>query len=238
MITTTQLFKAGACFAVALAAATANAETIEGELTDDDAVDDTFGGYADTYEIDVEEGQLLVIELGSDDFDTYLILTAPDGTTYRNDDDNSTPGFNTDSRLVAYAHEGGAWTITATSFGEEGVGDYTLDHTTAAVETLLTEEGELTEDDDRSVKRGEFYDAYVFEAEAGQTLLIALDSEDFDAYLTVYLPDGTILTNDDAVDFNAQVIATVGEAGEVTIIATSNGSGEVGAYELNVRGSE
>ncbi|MFI4862042.1 MAG: hypothetical protein ACIAXF_15355 [Phycisphaerales bacterium JB063] len=234
----TTIAQAGACLALALAATHTQAETIEGSLDKNDAVNDTFGGFADTYEIEVAEGDLLILDLASEDFDTYLILTSPDGTVYTNDDDQSVPGFHTDSRLMVFAHEAGAWQITATSFGEDDTGDYTLDHNTAEVTPMAQTEGELAEDDERSAKSGEYYDEHVVNIEAGQTLMVTLDSDDFDAYLTVYLPDGTMLTNDDTKDLNAQIVSTSSEAGEVRIIATSNRAGELGKYALNVFSAE
>lgn len=84
------------------------------------------GEYADTYTVDVQEGQTIFVDLrATGDFDPYIIVRAPSGEQFENDDYE---GDRTRSRVEEVAGESGAWRVIATSFepGETGNYDITI----------------------------------------------------------------------------------------------------------------
>ena len=96
-----------------------------GELADGDGTLES-GEYVDSYTIDDEEGQSILVDMTStSDMDPYIILKSPSGEQYENDDYE---GDRTRSRVDHDAEEGGAWRVMATSFeaGEEGSYDITI----------------------------------------------------------------------------------------------------------------
>ena len=85
---------------------------------------------------------------------------------------------------------------------------------------------------------GSHYDAWTVTAEKmGQRVVIDMESDDVDAYLTVFRTDGTpVATDDDSGSgSNARVEFRAVSAGEYFVIATSYGVGETGGYRVRVR---
>lgn len=95
---------------------------VDGELTDEDPRDEA-GHAHDDYPIELEAGWGLVVEMGSDDFDAFVTLIGPDGTSVAEDDDG---GEGTNARLVWRAEGGGMYIIRATTYQPEGRGAYHL----------------------------------------------------------------------------------------------------------------
>lgn len=96
-----------------------------GDLATGDATLNS-GEFVDSYTIDVEEGQTILVDMMSrSDLDPYIILKSPSGEQYENDDYE---GDRTRSRVEQEAEEGGAWRVMATSFtpGESGAYDITI----------------------------------------------------------------------------------------------------------------
>jgi hypothetical protein len=96
-----------------------------GELAEGDGTLDS-GEYVDSYTIDVEEGQSILVDMTStSDMDPYIILKSPSGEQVENDDYE---GDRTRSRVEHDAEESGAWRVMATSYeaGEEGSYDITI----------------------------------------------------------------------------------------------------------------
>ncbi|MFC1575565.1 PPC domain-containing protein [Gemmatimonadota bacterium] len=81
------------------------------------------GEYFDEYSIQAGPGQIIIADLRSDDFDTYLILESPGGTSERNDDFREDTGH---SHIEMAAAEGGTFSVVVTSFSSEATGDYIL----------------------------------------------------------------------------------------------------------------
>ncbi|HEX5725061.1 MAG TPA: caspase family protein, partial [Longimicrobiaceae bacterium] len=81
------------------------------------------GEFSDGYVIDGREGQVLVVEMASRDFDTYLVVTTPDGQQVDNDDHE---GSNRRSRVELPMRQSGRYRVIATSYRKGEVGAYTL----------------------------------------------------------------------------------------------------------------
>ncbi|MFP4331437.1 MAG: pre-peptidase C-terminal domain-containing protein [Alkalispirochaetaceae bacterium] len=98
-------------------------------------------------------------------------------------------------------------------------------------ELLFSAEGSLAAGD-QTAGDGSFVDFYQFDVSEGERVAVVVDSQDFDSYLTVSLPDGEEERNDDYVDWNAGVEFLADRSGRVEIAVSSLFSGETGAYTV------
>lgn len=103
-------------------AATGDSRVHHGQLEEGDETLPS-GEYADGYTFSGAAGQEAVVELRSDDFDTYLFVRAPSGEQFDNDD------FEDDasrSLLALELTENGEYRVTVTSYEKGETGTYTL----------------------------------------------------------------------------------------------------------------
>jgi serine/threonine-protein kinase len=91
---------------------------------------------------------------------------------------------------------------------------------------------------DEQLQTGEYADSYFFQWTAGTTVVIQMDSTDFDTYLILKAPSGAQQDNDDREpgNLNAGITATLNETGRWQVMATSFSSGTTGDYTVTVRG--
>jgi hypothetical protein len=82
------------------------------------------GGYARDYVVSLEEGEQVVMDLVSDQFDTILTLIGPQGTTLGQNDDG--PDGTTNSQLFLRIPSTGNYVVRVSPFGGQGAGDFTL----------------------------------------------------------------------------------------------------------------
>lgn len=204
------------------------------------------GEYYDTYTFEGTPGQTVTIDLGSDAFDTYVVLETPTGETEVNDDGND----GSDSQLVVQLSEVGTYSVHVTSYGGGETGPYRLNVSYAeggnyanrdsvAIDVGGFAEGRLEADDQRS-DDGKYQDFYAFTGDQGDTIKVDLESTDFDTYLAVLTPNGESIDNDDyESDTNrSQVEFTLQQSGRYRIVATTYGNDTLGHYKLALaRGS-
>ncbi len=106
---------------------TPSSQNYRGQLdTGDDRLD---GDYYDTYDFYGNAGDVVVIDLFSSSFDTYLILMAPSGADTQNDDYNESLDR---SRIERVLNETGTWTVFVTSYESGETGAYELSITTSS----------------------------------------------------------------------------------------------------------
>ena len=115
-----------------------------GVLEDGDFVLSDDGSLYDSYSFSAAAGMTVVIEMASDEFDTYLHLIGPGELHEQNDDFD--PATSTNSKIEMTLEAGGNYTVYANAFsapscegeGEEEVcqnqGAYSLTIVTAAAE--------------------------------------------------------------------------------------------------------
>lgn len=192
------------------------------------------GNYVDSFVLDAPEGSRAVISLGSDEFDTMLILVGHAVGMLTNDDAGE---GSTDSQLPYTFFPGGPVVIQVASYDSGATGAYslTVDEAPPLVEVLSGEtiEGRLSESD--TLRDGSYADEYVLRGRLGAAFRVQLASEDFDAYLTVQDSNGNVTENDDAGDStNAAVEYTFDGATMLRIVVTAFGQGETGSYRLSV----
>ena len=82
------------------------------------------GEFVRFYSVSGPAGTALTITLRSSQFDTYLLVTGPDGFQEDNDD---APGMGTDSQLELVFPVGGTYRVGVTSYAPGETGAYTLD---------------------------------------------------------------------------------------------------------------
>lgn len=180
-----------------------------------------------------EAGQLVTVTLDSQDFDTYLFILDENGDELiSNDDSRGTLNSQIENYSLPYS---GEYTVLVSSFqlvfgGEPGLGDFDL--------SIVVEDGDADETadaDDQDIQVGgePIVDSldednqqigYTFTGEQGTSVLITLDSFDFDTYLILVDNQGNELTfNDDSrQSLNSQIGPyTLPYSGEYTIVVTS-----------------
>jgi hypothetical protein len=98
-------------------------------------------------------------------------------------------------------------------------------------------EGELSRDDPRD-SRGRYYDAYRFEARAGQAYVITVATDDYDARLVAGPADGDgcspCVTGDEGYRHDARVDVRAEESGTYVVRVTSERAGATGRYVMGV----
>ncbi len=208
-------------------------DTFTGTLQEGDETLDN-GEYFDFFEVDLVQGQEVTFELSSTDFDTYLIVSAPDDFGYVNDDATiKVDGYL--SKLTIPISTTGVWTIGVSSYEKGQVGDYQVG--VVKYDNIYNEVlSESLADGDSAYETGELVDSYEYTFEAGQSATVVLSSLDFDPYLIVTTPSGETIVNDDfenqfgmaRVDFDAT------ESGSYTISATSYEKEEKGPYQIAI----
>jgi uncharacterized protein (TIGR03437 family) len=107
-------------------------QTVNGALTTSDCrsplrIKDGARPFADRYSFNATSGQPVIISLSSGNFDTYLYLLNPDGTTLTQNDDSGTGG----SRIPVGSGfltlpSSGTFIIEVTAFSAQELGAYTL----------------------------------------------------------------------------------------------------------------
>ncbi len=98
-------------------------------------------------------------------------------------------------------------------------------------------QGDLSRGDDQ-LDTGEFIDVYEVEGRAGDSLAVAMRSDDFDAYLMVTGPGDFQQDNDDSGDdgTNSGLDVRLPASGTYLVTATSYEPGESGRYSLTLGG--
>jgi hypothetical protein len=209
-----------------------------GELEPSDEVYGETGEYMDSYFFDGSPEEIMVLDLHSNEFDTYLVVIAPNGDEFENDDFEGSTGW---SQLTIDPVINGPYEVIVTSYSAGETGKYALGIKSLEVpETVvdLDVEGRL-ETGDEQMPSGEFGDSYEITALPGQMLTITLESDDFDAYLRLESPSGNMLTDDDGFGSGTDSMIEIdaAEFGTYKIFATSFLAHETGVYNLRVLSS-
>ena len=216
----------------------------EGELSEDDAVDEYEEKFYDLYTFEAQAGRRYSVTMRSDAFDAYLIL-GHGGDSFEEITRNDDGGDNTDSRILFTPEESGTYAIQATSFSGE-LGSYTVSVTELAapgpvsiVPLRLGQDvsGELSETDQLS-DDGSYYDVYRFSGREGDRVTIRMSSSDFDSYLELGEDDEEFYadyTDDDGGGgVHARIVATLWRTGDFIVRAGSFYSDAVGEYSLSL----
>jgi hypothetical protein len=206
------------------------------------AVGDTINATADDavvdYSLSLETGQTVVIDLQSDNFDSYIEVRQ-DSTVLAFNDDG---GENVNSLLEFTAPETGVYTVRVRSFIGNPNGDYMLAVRASAATEQETDmaaqpsgDGTLTVGGSVTATANNEIVPYTVTLDAGMTYIISLNSDDFDPYLEVQDSTGTLIAenDDDAFSLNSEVTLTPNSTGEYTIrVRSAFGPEADGNYTL------
>ncbi len=222
-------------------------DTLSGRLEAGDPKMEDESHY-DLFTFQGTQGQRAVITLRSDAFDTYLAVGRMQGSELDVVDSDDDGGGGTNSRIEITLPETGTYTVRANSLGAGETGDYTISLALGVappppppptpIRLGQTVQGELSATDPRAGDDSH-YDMYVFRGTAGQSLVITMRSEAFDAYLSAGgMADGEFEESDSDDDgaggTDARLEVTVPASGVLMIRANSLSEGETGAYTLLV----
>ncbi len=193
------------------------------------------GEYADIYTFRGQAGQHAIIDVRSQQFDTYLMVIAPSGEQVDNDDHE---GDRTRSLVSLPLTENGSYRVYVTSYKPGEVGNYTLSIDADGAPTgatSLNESGVLQRGDE-TLTTGEYIDSYSFEGLPGERVDIDLTSNDFDTYLILVTPSYEQIENDDWNGNTGRsfIQADLTEAGMYRVVVTTYEPGESGAYRLTM----
>ena len=209
---------------------------IKGKLSEDSSVLPSDQSYFDAYTFEGVIGERVTIELSSEEFNPYLIVLSPDGENIAQDDDSA---GGTSSRVEFSLPADGIYTVLANTVSAGEKGSYTLQAATSGISpVLLEEEGSLDTNSQTLESDGSFYEEHSFSGQAGQTVTISLESQDFDPFLIVVGPNDQVLgQNDDASPrtLNALLTLTLPTTGTYRIIANAYDRTGRGTYVVTVR---
>lgn len=221
-------------------------QTVEGELGDDDAVDENSVRH-DAYRITLGEGQRIAVTLRSGDFDSFL-SARPAGSTDASrvieDDDGLGEGLH--SRLTITAASAGDWIIHARGLSSSTAGAYRLSVEEIAPDPVPTPstlgqgviEGEIGEGD-ATGDGGRRFDAYAITGVEGRRMRAIMRSGDFDAYLELGSEGETftpLMSDDDGLGegTDSRLDFTFPDNGTYILRASPLSSGEEGLYSLEL----
>ncbi|NDJ62763.1 MAG: hypothetical protein GYB67_16695 [Chloroflexi bacterium] len=205
-----------------------------GDLNYGDTVTDSTAGSDRVWRFQGTAGDLIGIDLHSDDFDTYLLLYDSSGQVIEQDDDS---GPNLSSLIARFELPASdSYAITARSRGGEP-GEYTL--SLYRVDPGADPSDAPTPIEYGAIVEGEMTNVtgvgYTFKGVANEVVTIDLQG-DFDTYLTLLGTDGDEIASDDdgGTGSNSLIsLFTLPENGDYTIIARAL-EGETGSYRLSL----
>jgi len=208
-------------------------------------------GPARVYSFQAEEGQFLVAVLRSGAFDAYLTLmrTVSGVTDVVDSDDDS--GGGSDARLRFRVPATGVYYLVAQGYSAEDTGGYSLTLDVAAParpatpqplrmgetrDGTLMADGPILFEGNADVP----YHLYTLEAQAGQQLVIGLDSDDFDAFLAFGpmvgdMVEVTATDDDGGGGSDARLRVSIPRDGTYGIHARPLSAGGTGTYTITVR---
>lgn len=219
--------------------------TIQGEIDAEDPTDDQERGY-DSFQFDGVEGQRVQVILRSGDFDAFLAISSAEGEFSELASDDDGLGQGTDSRLTFTLPATGTYVVRASPLVTQSDGLYSIELIDRGPEPVAgsvlvgeTARGTLA-DTDAMAADGSYFDAYGFEAKAGETLIFTMVSNSVDAFLIVGRENGgeeieVLASDDDSLsDTHAKVEWEVPDDGTYVVRAGTFGQAETGPYALTV----
>lgn len=225
-------------------------QTVTGELSPDDpSLEDA--SHFDLWTFQAEPHHVYHVTLRSGDFDAYLTVGPDAGPECGACDTDDDGGGGTDADLRFTAGRAGVHEIRANSYNAGETGRYTLvledegmlapADTVAAPGMILLGQpvsGRLERTDEKG-ESGAYIDTYTYRARAGETLVITLRSDDFDAYVKLGNVDHGACRPVQADDnggggTDSRLRVRLPRAGEFHVHVSSSDPGATGAYTLTV----
>lgn len=190
------------------------------------------------YSFDVQQGQILNVEVVSLDFTPYIQVKSANGEVF------TTTGEGNSAQYSIFPQQSGSWQVGVgyVDARKSGSGSFFLKISSTQANSALqvgrihrgTLSGELSYEAD--------YDRYVkwypFMARASQPVQVLLESNDFDAYLFIRYPDGSIETFDDGRGTDSVASIFVTQDSPLYIGASSYSGSDEGEFSIHLEGVE
>ncbi len=216
-----------------------NGQAVSGKLSNQSRVMPTDNSFFDLYSFEGKAGQQITIEMKSQEIDSFLILVGPNQREITQDDNG---GGNKNARITIRLPVNGTYIVLANSNEARESGPYTLELKASAPSqasrAILQEEGILTVGAQILPSDKSLYREYTFEGRSGQSVIIALESKDFDPYLALFGPNNRLVAqNDNENDStkNAFLSVTLPATGRYRVIVNASDASGRGRYTLTVR---
>lgn len=199
------------------------------------------GSYYKPYKFEGKAKQSILIEMRSNEVDSFLALFDPKGMKIAEDDDS---GGKKDALIKVKLPITGTYTIYANSYALGETGRFSLtanpnqtESNTANQNIILQRRGILNGNSEILTKDGTPFDLVEFRAEAGQTVKISLTSQDFQPYLVLIDPNRRTLKQDKATSDrrNAEISLTLNQTGIYRLVINTFDRKGKGEYSLIVR---
>ncbi|KMQ51417.1 peptidase [Chitinispirillum alkaliphilum] len=190
------------------------------------------GGFP--YSFEIKEGEKYIVEMMSDEIDSYLEIAFPDGKTLVDDDG----GDGRNARVVFTSHMDGEVDVLARTYSRSEIGPYNL--RVSQPEILRQYRGRLNERSKRELIANRFYTRHTYRGTSGKEVLVILESDCYDTYLVVSDRDGNLLELND--DFggttNSRVTVTIPDDRRLVITNTHALDQPVdGEYKITIYGN-
>lgn len=204
------------------------------------------GSFVDFYNTSVPAlGAYLFRQSAS--FDTYLLLSMPDGTIIGENDDEVEPATNSGIKALLPA---GNYLLGPSTFEPGVTGDYTISSTTTStdvasceivfvVRNVTTAQNVATTDCNLAGPGASpvYADGYFIFLNAGTTITITMSSPTLDSYLLIRSDGRVVAENDnrDATTKDSRITFTATQTDYYAIFARSVPTTAVGAYTLTIQ---
>jgi hypothetical protein len=181
-------------------------------------------------------------------FDTYLLLTMPDGTKVGENDDNPSTGTNSGIKALLPA---GNYLFGPATFEPGVTGDYTISSTTTSSDVTNCENffvvrnvsttQNITASDCNIANAGAtpvYSDGYTIFLNAGSSITINMTSAAFDSFLLLVRLDGQIVAQNDNIDGStkdSRITFTATQSDYYGIFARAVPGTATGAYSLSIQ---
>jgi len=200
------------------------------------------------YRMQTQAGQRYRVELTSDDFDAYLAVGKGASCAEMEPAETDDDGAGGTNARVDFTGDGQTWWVRANTLSEGETGLFIISTELRAPPPPLrvlslalgSSARERLTDGDAQADDGSYFDCYAFNINGRRSIVARMESDDFDAFLSLYRGgrcEGEPLETDDdgGGDTDAELTATLGAPGAYSLRANSLSSGETGAYAVTLR---
>ncbi len=189
------------------------------------------GEHYDSYTVELQRNQRVILSMQSEEFDAFLVLNPPQGPRMINDDYLE----ETESRIDFIAEAGGVYEVYATSYAGGEQGRYSL-RVFLGEQMNVQEIGGYLDFDDPELEEYGHFEIHPLYIDEGEHLILEMTSEDLDTLLIVEGPDGFYAENDDHNEqtYISRLELFAETEGEYFLTTASYDAGVGGGYTLKI----
>ena len=189
------------------------------------------GEHYDSYTVELQRNQRVILSMQSEEFDAFLVLNPPQGPRMVNDDYLE----ETESRIDFIAEAGGVYEVYATSYAGGEQGRYSL-RVLLGEQMNVQEIGGYLDFDDPELEEYGHFEIHPLYIDEGEHLILEMTSEDLDTLLIVEGPDGFYAENDDHNEqtYISRLELFAETEGEYFLTTASYDAGVEGGYTLKI----